>query len=59
MLGVNEYIHQNLERLSIEDTSSLVQQYANGSCSSKKPHLINSETCTAVQLPLPNPGGIY
>ena len=40
---------------SMESTSGLVQQHASGSCSPKLPRLTNSETCTAVQLPLHNP----
>ena len=44
---------ENLD--SIESTSGLVQQRASGSCSPKIPRLTNSETCTAVQLPLHNP----
>ena len=43
---------ENLD--SIESTSGLVQQRASGSCSPKIPRLTNSETCTAVQLPLHN-----
>ena len=42
--------NENLD--SIESTSGLVQQHASGSCSPKIPRLTNSETCTAVQLPL-------
>ena len=53
MLCVNEYVeNENLD--SIESTSDLVQQHASGSCSPKIPRLTNSETCTAVQLPLHN-----
>ena len=44
---------ENLD--SIESTSGLVQQHASGSCSPKISCLTNSETCTAVQLPLHNP----
>ena len=40
---------------SIESTSGLVQQHVSGSCSPKIPRLANSETGTAVQLPLQNP----
>ena len=45
--------NENLD--SVESTSGLVQQHASGSCSPKIPRLTNSETCTAVQLPLHNP----
>ena len=45
--------NENLD--SIESTSGLVQQHASGSCSPKIPRLTNSETCTAVQIPLHNP----
>ena len=45
--------NENLD--SIESTSGLVQQHASGSCSPKISRLTNSETCTAVQLPLHNP----
>ena len=45
--------NENLD--STESTSGLVQQHASGSCSPKIPRLTNSETCTAVQLPLHNP----
>ena len=48
--------NENLDSIeSIESTSGLVQQHASGSCSPKIPRLTNSETCTAVQLPLHNP----
>ena len=45
--------NENLD--SVESTSDLVQQHASGSCSPKKARLTNSETSTAVQLPLQNP----
>ena len=51
--------NENLDRPNIENTSGLVQQqHASGSCGScspKIPCLTNSETCTAVRIPIHNP----
>ena len=50
-----KHVHKGETLNSVESTSGLVLQHAGGACSPKIPRLTNSETSTAVQLPLHKP----